>query len=72
MNIKDYEGKYIPQTKEVSFNSVDGSDVARWLESINEVVISFKDIGTNGQAITASGYAVSTNRYVYKINPFDD
>ncbi len=41
-----------------------GKCVANWLESIGETVTEFRDTGSNGLAITASGFAVSTNGYV--------
>lgn len=59
---------YIPQRGATCFHSLDGSDVAKWLESIGEKVVSFHDTGRNGLAITESGYRVSTNGHVSKTN----
>ena len=43
-----------------SQDRLDGTVVANWLRSIGETVVSNRDTGRNGEAVTASGYVVST------------
>lgn len=68
MTLSNYVNSYLPGNGVTAFKTLDGSDVAEWLESIGETVISNKDTGRNGIAYTASGYSVSTNGYVCLIN----
>ena len=68
MQLSDYVNSFIPSHGETAFSSLDGSDVAEWLESIGETVTHHENTGRNGIAHTASGYSVSTNGYVCPIN----
>ncbi len=67
IKLSNYNGKYLPSRGATAFNTLDGSDVLKWLESIGETVVSNRDTGRNGEAVTKSGYVVSTNGYVRKI-----
>ena len=62
-------GNFLPHAISDNFRSMDASDVAEWLESIGEEVVSYMDTGRNGLAITYSGYKVSTNGYVSNLEP---
>jgi hypothetical protein len=64
INLNEFCGKYLPESLVPPFRTLDGSDVAKWLEKMGENVVSFGDKGRYGQAITESGYSVSTNGYV--------
>jgi hypothetical protein len=59
-------GKFFPSNGETSFRTLDGSDVAAFLERNGEPCIGFFDTGRNGIALTVSGYSVSTNGYCHK------
>jgi len=66
IDLESLAGRFLPCEGETCFKSMDGSDVAIWLEKNGEPVLRFFDTGRNGLALTKSGYAVSTNGYVYK------
>lgn len=58
-------GQYLPDI----FSTLDGSDVKTWLESQGYVVVSNRDTGRNGIAVTACGIEVSTNGFVSRSAP---
>lgn len=62
--LNSFVGKFLPDSVVPPFRTLDGSDVAEWLESIGEKVVSYSDMGRYGQANTESGYSVSTSGYV--------
>ena len=59
-------GTYLPSYGKTCFKSLDGSDVAKWLEKNGEKVIEYYDTGRNGLAITEKGITISTNGYISK------
>ena len=59
-------GGFLPSYGETCFRTLDGIDVARWLEAQGYDVASNRDTGRNGEAITTCGIVVSTNGYVHK------
>jgi len=61
------KGRFIPSYGETAFNTLDGSDVAAWLQSHGYTVVSNGDTGRNGYAETACGWYVSTNGYVRRV-----
>jgi hypothetical protein len=64
-DLSSYEGKYIPQSGDTYIdNALDGSGVRKFLEQRGYKVISNRDTGRNGEAVTACGYCVSTNGHV--------
>jgi hypothetical protein len=58
---------FLPSHGDTAFRTLDGSDVAAWLERQGYMVVSYRDTGRNGLAITECGFAVSTNGYVTKV-----
>lgn len=64
INLKNYIGRFLPSDISSKFSSLNGSCVAAWLTAQGLTVISYRDTGMNGLAITKEGYAVSTNGYV--------
>jgi len=66
-NLNDFNNKFLPREGITCFKSLDGSDVANWLTSIGETVVSNRDTGGHGEAVTESGFVVSTNGYVHKV-----
>jgi hypothetical protein len=68
INLNEYEGRFIRSYGETCFNSLDGSDVAAWLQSKGYTVVSNGDTGRNGYAETACGWRVSTNGYVRRVS----
>ena len=55
---------FLPNEVSATFRSLDGSCVKAWLESQGFVVVSNRDTGRNGVAVTECGLTVSTNGYV--------
>lgn len=45
--------------------TLDGSDVAEYLESLGYNVVSFGDAGSHGMVILSNGVRVSTNGYAH-------
>lgn len=60
--LKDYVGRYIPNSIFCA-NSLDGSDMAGFLQKQGYKVLRNYDTGTYGR-IETSRYVVSTNGYV--------
>lgn len=56
---------WLPNAGETCFRTLDGSDVAEWLERHGYAVVSNRDTGRNGEATTACGMNVSTNGYCW-------
>lgn len=73
--LKLCEGRFLPNSISDSWCStrpqdrMNGACVAEWLRNIGETVVSNRDTGRNGEAVTASGYVVSTNGYVHRFTP---
>lgn len=64
-------GEYLHPDIRSKFNSLDGSCVKAWLESIGYEVILYRDRGRYGEAVTSCGFSVSTNGYVSKVITID-
>jgi hypothetical protein len=64
INLENWIGKFLPSEGETCFFSLDGSDVAAWLEKQGYLVVENRDTGRNGLAVTSAGICVSTNGYV--------
>ena len=60
------KGGFLPQDAAPVFSTLDGKDVAAWLESLGFKIKVHFDTGRNGLAVTEECIAVSTNGYVYK------
>ena len=67
--LNGYIGKYLPHSISDNFNTLNGADIAQWLESIGYTVDSYSDTKSNGLAITSTGISVSSNGYVSRFNP---
>jgi len=67
VNLNEYEGRWLPSYGETCFNTLDGSDVAAWLQSQGYTVVSNGDTGRYGYAVTACGWHVSTNGHVSRV-----
>ena len=67
INLNEYNGRFLPNYGETAFNTLDGLDVAAWLQSQGYIVVSNGDTGHNGYAETACGWRVSTNGYVCRV-----
>lgn len=66
--LASYENQYIPQQGATYIdNALDGSGVRKFLEARGYTVISNRDTGRNGEAVTACGFVVSTNGYVHRV-----
>jgi hypothetical protein len=71
--LKLCDGKFLPGNISDGWcaarpqDRMDGTCVADWLRGIGETVVSNRDTGRNGEAVTASGYVVSTNGYVHRV-----
>jgi hypothetical protein len=65
--LEKHNERFLPHSISDKFNTMNGSCVAKWLESIGEEVVSHKDTGRNGEAVTESGFVVSTNGYVHPV-----
>jgi hypothetical protein len=46
---------------------INGTEARRFLESAGFVVVSNRDTGRNGEAVTACGIALSTNGYCHRL-----
>ena len=66
LNLSEYQNRFIPQNVAYMGGSLDGSTVRAVLEANGYEVISNRDTGSNGEAVTACGFIVSTNGYVHK------
>ena len=64
INLDEFVGKYLPSEGPTCFHTLDGSDVAAWLNAQGYKVTRNGDTGRNGFAETADGYRISTNGYV--------
>ena len=69
INLADMVGGFIPAYNETCFRTMDGEDVAEWLTAQGYEVVSCRDTGRNGLAVTKDGYQVSTNGYVSRVYP---
>ena len=67
VRVEDFIGGFLPNRISAGFRTLDGSDVARWLDWNGYDVIGNWDTGTQGRAVTRCGLSVSTNGYVYRI-----
>ncbi len=67
MKLENYTDAFLPNEISATFNTLNGSCVAKWLESRGYEVKSYTDTGNNGLAITTNGFAVSTNGFVYRV-----
>lgn len=65
----DGRSGWLPSRGETCFRTLDGSDVAAWLERQGYKVASFRDTGSNGLAVTECGWQVSTNGYFFRGEP---
>lgn len=63
-DISEWNARFLPSEGETCFNTMDGADVAAFLERMGEKVERHFDAGRNGWAVTESGYMVSTDGYV--------
>ena len=62
--VESYLDSHLPSDGETCFRTINGADVAAFLTRAGYTVISHRDTGRNGLAVTDCGLSVSTNGYV--------
>ena len=67
MTLKLVAGTFLPSEGDTCFRSLDGEDIAEYLIKHGYLVIRHFDTGSNGLAITACGFAVSSNGWISKV-----
>ncbi len=64
VDLNNYINNFLPHNISDNFRTLDGKDVAQWLERQGYTVIGFYNTGRNGLATTEQGFKVSTSGWV--------